>query len=235
MRIIQLIILILFGLNLKGQVNILDCLKLKDSVFGKYQSGEHTAKNEVIDIKNGYYELEWYEEDQDGNIHHNLPLLQAAVFKNSDQTWTLGITEYHADMQCSWHKSHFYEISKNGDSIAEIEIGRILPGLNWNNFLSESLSKRVLEKYLPEIKEEYLDANATINDVLNEVYDVHYIMPRNGIHIKVGLTVCDYIPLNQVDFASQDWEIIQQDFRTLELKYDRKLKVFKLHPTEKKH
>lgn len=232
MKTIPLIIMMICGLNLNAQVNILDCLELKDSIFGKYQSGEHAARNEVIDIENGYYALEWYEEDKEGNIHNYVPLFQAAIFKNFDEKWSLGITEYHADEQCYWYKSYFYEISKNLDRITEIELSSILPELNWDNFLSESLSKGVLEKYLPEIKEKYLDANATIDDVLHEVYDFHYIMPRKGVHVKVELTICDYISLNVVGFDSQDWEIIEQDFKTLVLKYNRQLKAFELHKTK---
>jgi hypothetical protein len=228
MKNISLIILILCGLNLKSQVTIMDCIQLKDSVFGEYEFGELTGKNEVIDLKNCYYEIEWYEEDEQGNKSNYLTLFQAVIFKNFDNTWTLGITSYDSDVVCSWHDSHFYEISKDGDSITEIDIATIMPELNWNIFLSESSSIEVIEKYMTEITDNYLSPDATLEDVLNEMYDLHYIMPKQGKIVKVELTFCDYIPQNEAAFTNEDYLIVSEDFKSVELKYNRKLKVFEL-------
>ncbi|MEZ5038583.1 MAG: DUF6624 domain-containing protein [Saprospiraceae bacterium] len=112
MKTTPLIILIICGLNLKGQVNILDCLRLKDSVFGKYQSGEYPARNEVIDIKNGYYALAcgWLGADVIGNqgnstlflvIQHAdietqekyLPMMRDAVSKGNARASSLALLE----------------------------------------------------------------------------------------------------------------------------------------------
>ncbi len=227
MRTIPLLILIFSGFHSKGQVNILDCLSLKDSVYGEYQSGEYKVQNEVIDLKNGYYAMEWHEKNKEGEIINAFPLFEAAVFKNADETWSLGISEFHADMQCSWHKLFFYEISKNGDTITEMDLDGLLPKLNKRDFLSESSSIKVLEKYLPIMKEVYLGPDATIDDAIDEVYAIHFKMPVRGLLLKAELTVCDYIPLNQVDFSLQDWEIIEHDHQSLILHYDRKLKAFK--------
>ena len=227
MKFVPFISLMLFGFNMNSQVSIIDALNLKDSILGEYHNGEYAAKEEIIDIQNGYYSVETYQEDTEGNKYDQKTLFQAAIFKNSDETITLGITEYHYDFVCAWYESHFYEISNNGDRIIEIETGKILPGFDWYELLSDSLNRGVLEKYLPEIKEGYLDDDATITDLLNEVYHVQYIMPRYGLLIEVKLTTCDYIPLNELTIAAGDWEKIEQVARTMVLHYDRKLKVFK--------
>ena len=94
-------------------------------------------------------------------------------------------------------------------------------------FFIDSQPIQILEKYLPEIKKTYLDSNATIEDLLKEIYDLHMIIPRKGTNIKVTLTVCDYIPLNVVNIGKEDWSIIEDNIKVIELIYDKDQKQFK--------
>ena len=51
-----------------------------------------------------------------------------------------------------------------------------------------------LNKYLPAIQENYLDSNATIDDVLSEVYDIVYILPQRGTNLIATLRVLRLYP-----------------------------------------
>jgi hypothetical protein len=203
--------------------NILECLKLIDFEPHNYVEADINLgrADTVIDLGTGYYELSLSSEIE------NIKLCQATKFNNADGTITLAITGYIADMQCNNHPSYFYEISKSGDSFIRIENTTIIPSLDLLEFLTGSKSIEVLKKYLPEIKETYLNSNATIEDVLNEIYDFHLIVPRKGAKIKVTLTLCDYIPLNEVEIHENDWNVIKDNIKIVELLYDRELKQFK--------
>lgn len=207
--------------------DIMECLRLIDFKFEKYNESDfYRPTDTILDIKAGYYELYVSNTHVIDNVEQNTILCQATKFNNSDGSITLAITGYYADEQCSNYPSYFYEISENGDSIKIIEESKILPSLNWKDFFSESKSINVLEKYLLEIQKNYLDSNATIFDVLGEIYDYHYILPRYGKTIKATLSICDYIPTNVVSINENDWKIIEKDFKTLDLIYNNTLKTF---------
>ena len=140
----------------------------------------------------------------------------------------VGISGYYRDMQCNYHSFYFYEISKLGDSYIPIENNAIVTSLDFSMFFKDSKPIHILEKYLPEIKKTYLDSNATIEDLLKEIYDFHIIIPRKGTKTKLTLTVCDYKPLNEIKIGKDDWSIIEDSIRVIELIYDKDQKQFKL-------
>ena len=207
--------------DLPGQSNIMECLHVKDSIFQAYEIGALQAEKEIVDIENNYYALEYIERDTEGHIYHRFPLFQAVAYKNIDHSSTLFTTEYHVDEQCHWHKSHFYKISQNRDSIREIPLDQVMPELKWEYFLSNAQPKAILETYLPAIKQEYLDSTATIEDIYGEIYDHHYFIQRDSSKLEIELTTCDYIPRNVVGFYPEEWEAIENNTQTIVLGYNR--------------
>lgn len=207
-----------------AQVNIQSVLELRTAIYGDHNYSDLTATAEFTDLKNGYSETRF--EMDSANADLDILLSQARLYKNKDKTYLLAVTYFDSDEQCSRYKTTFYEVSKNGDTLVQLDNSKVLPELSWDDFLSESKSKSVLEKYLHQIQQEYLDETATIEDVLNEVYDFHFEFQRDTKNLLGKLTTCDYIPNNMVEIAMEDWEIIVSDFKTLSLVYDAKSKQF---------
>lgn len=202
--------------------NILECMEIIGFEIYKYVQADVVLERSdtIIDLKSGYYELNF-------DFSEEVKLCQVAKYNNTDGTILLGISGYYGDEQCSYHPFYFYEISKSGDRFIPIEHKAILPSLDFSMFFVDSKPIQILEKYLPAIKKTYLDSNATIEDLLKEVYKFHIIIPRKGTKTKVTLTVCDYIPRNQVNISKDDWSIIEDSIRGIELIYDKDQKQFK--------
>lgn len=219
-----LILAILNGVISSGQVTIESALELHKSIYGSHSYSDLTANSEFTDLKNGYYETRF--EIDPTNPDLDILLTQAKLYKNKDKSYLLCITDFDSDEQCSRYKTSFYEVSKNGDSLIKLDNTKVLPEVTWDHFLSESKSKTVLEKYLPQIKQEYLGENATIEDALNEVYDFHFQIQRDQKFLLAKLTTCDYIPRNLFEIQLADWAVIVSDFRTIKLGYNAKLKRF---------
>jgi hypothetical protein len=219
-----LILAILNGVISSAQVTIESALELHAAIYGAHNYSDLTANTEFTDLKNGYYETR-FEIDP---THPDLDILltQAKLYKNKDKSYLLCMTDFHSDEQCSRYITTFYELSKTGDSLVQLENENLLPQLIWDDFLAESDSKSILEKYLPQIKQEYLGENATIEDALNEVYDFHFQIQRDQKYLLAKLTTCDYIPRNLFEIPLVDWAIIVSDFRTIKLGYNTKLKRF---------
>jgi hypothetical protein len=224
--ILFLLISINSGISQRSEIsqnkNILECMELIGFDIYKYVQADVILErsDEIIDLASGYYEINI-------DLSKEIKLCQVAKYNNTDGSILLGISGYYGDMQCSNHPFHFYEISKSGDSFKPIEHKVLLPSLDFSMFFIDSKPIQVLEKYLPEIKKTYLDSNATMEDLLKEVYDFHVIFPRKGTKTKVTLTVCDYIPRNEVSINSDDWSIIEDSIKEIELIYDKDQKQFR--------
>ncbi len=208
--------------------NILEALQLKNDLIGEYVQGELMSNDTIIDLRNGYYEE--FHSHGDGN---KTIVRQAAIFHNHDGSRTLGISITEYDFVCFLDKTNFYEISKSKDRIHSILNDDILPDLNVREFVTDSIVT-VLKKYLPKIQENYLDSNATIDDVLSEVYDILYLLPQRGTSLIATLRVCDHIPTNEVSIHPNDWSIIENKFVSIELDYDKTQKKFKKTLTKNK-
>ena len=199
--------------------NILEGLALKNHLISQYVEGELMATDTVVDLVNGHYQ-EFTADDQ-GNITTR----QAAMFDNPDTTKTLAITIANYDFVCYYYESSFYEII-NKDSIRVLVNEKILPSFSIKEFIADSTVFSVFNKYLPEIRKNYLDSDATMGEVLNEVYDVVFFLPGKGGGLIATLSVCDYIPTNVVSIAADDWSIIENSFVYIKLKYNGKEKKF---------
>lgn len=210
-------------LNFPGiSQNILEALALKHDLIGANVAGELSANDTIIDLRNGYYEEFHAVHGED----HKTIVRQAAIFRNHDGSSTLGISTTEYDFVCFLGKTNFYKISSSKDRIHPILNEDILPELHIREFVTDSIVS-VLHKYLPALQGNYLDANATIEKLLSEVYHIIYILPQRGTNIIATLKVCDYIPSNETSIAPDDWLIIENDFVSIELAYDKTRKQFK--------
>jgi hypothetical protein len=223
---ISLILAILTGVICTAQVSIKTAMELRAAIYGNYNGSDLTANAENLDIENGYVEFRYWMTDEKQDSELDIIIGQARLYPNKDKTYLLGVTDFHSDEQCSRYKTAFYEVSGNGDTLFQLDNSKILPQLTWEDFLSESKSKSILEKYLHQIQQEYLDENATIEDVLNEVYDFHFEFQSDNKNLIAKLTTCDYIPRNLVEILEEDWNVIVSDFKRFDLKYNSKLKRF---------
>lgn len=218
MRQLFFVFLLFLFSNVFAQKNIIDYLNLKDSLIEKYVEGELMASDTIIDLKNGYYA-----EVRDAKL-----IRQAAIFNNFDGTKTLGITVCEWDFACFNYESNFYHISTSNDSLILLKDNAVLPEVEILNFISGTEIKGILNKYLTILKGSYLSENATIEDLLNEIYEIKYILPQKGTKLKATLEVCDYIPTNEMSIEENDWKIITNDFLTLKFPYNKNIKNFEL-------
>jgi hypothetical protein len=210
------------SLEISRNRNILECMEIIEFDIHKYVQADVVLESteKIVDLESGYYEINI-------DLGREIKLCQVAKYNNLDGSILLGISGYYGDEQCNYHPFYFYEISKSGDSFIPLENKAILPSLDFSIFFRDSTPFYILEKYLPEIKKTYLESNATIEDLLNEIYDFHIVFPRKGTKTKVTLTLCDYIPLNEVNIGKDDWGIIEDYIRVIELIYDKDQKQFK--------
>lgn len=222
----SIVLFFLFSITISGysqSKNIVECLELIDFNPEQYIVADIPLDrtDSIVDIKAGYFEISISQFEDE-----KLKLIQAAKFNNEDGTITLAITGYYADEQCSNHPFHFFEISKDGKSFLELETTTILPSLSLNSLLEKSTCFKVLSKYLPEIKKNYLGPNTKMEQVINEIYDYRIFLPKQGANIAISLTTCDYIPRNQVGFMEADWEAVESSIKTIIFAYNKELKRF---------
>lgn len=202
------------------QLTISDALKLNEFEVKKYSEGDFGLVDSMIDVKNNY--IEFFAQ----GIGFQQTICQAKLFHNLDGTALLVITGLLSDEQCEHYRSYFFEITASGNEIIVLDKIPFSPELTINSFLKKSKSIQILEKYLPVIKDEYLGENGTMEDVLNEIYDIHYTISISKESIRAGLSICDYIPRNLVEIAPEDWKIIENDFQKMNLVYNKKKKMF---------
>lgn len=190
-------------------------LQLEGFNFRDFNQADRIPTDTIIDLKNGYYEI------NDGETK----LLQATKFNNLDSSILIAATGYYSDMQCFNYFSKFYIKSKNLNTLEDVLLDDVIPELMFSDFFIDSAIKEITNKYLPLVQQEYYP-NAAVEDIYEEFFDMHFILPRYGTKIIVKLTVCDYIPLNAVNMDEEDWKIIETQHKSISLSYDKKKKVF---------
>ena len=85
----------------------------------------------------------------------------------------------------------------------------------------------VLNKYLPATQASDLDTTVTIDEALAEIYHVAYSLPQSGTSLTASLMFCDYVPDYLAKLSPDEWSILENDFGSIELLYDRRQKKFK--------
>ena len=182
-----------------------------------YNHADSMPTDSLTDVKNGYFEVSY----------DYAKLCQIGLFKNKDGSGLVISTGYYSDEQCSMYFSYFHLIPSSIDTSVVLEPSRVLPALTFRDFFVGDSVDLIIKKYLPEINKNYLE-NGTIDQVISEVYDIHYIVPRKGTKLKVELTICDYIPTNAVSIDPKDWHIIETSIKPIYLKYNKSKKAFEI-------
>lgn len=203
-------------------LNIEECLQLVDFDPAKYIQADISWEEyqPLVDIKNGYYEIKDTDTDR--------ILCQAAKFNNKDGSVTLMITGYYSDMQCSNHFTQSYLIFPDGKKYIEMGLEELNLPSDYAAFIGNEILNKELEKLLIDLKGIYLSEEDNVGQVYNELYDFHYILPRYGTDISVSLTICDYIPTNEMEIKSDVWDLIEESVPTKSLSYDKKFIKFEL-------
>jgi hypothetical protein len=201
-----------------GQVkmSVQKCLDLIHFDMSKYNHADVQAIDTLIDEKNGYFAVKGYDQT----------LCQLTYFKNNDGSYLVMSTGYYSDMQCANYFTYFHSVPSSLDTAILMNQSNYMPAISFTDFFVGDSVSKILEQYIPQIRESYLN-NGTLEDVINEVYDYHFILPQKGTKLKVELTICDYIPVNQVEFSETDWSIIETQIKVLSFSYDRKNQKFK--------
>ncbi len=189
--------------------------------YEKHLQGELSANLSHVDSKKGFAEFkhkgEWY----------TSLVFQATYFKCSDDHIIVAATNHKSDQQCSFYHSHFYNYDHAKDTLTEISYKDILPELPFELFFNRKKVEAVLLKYMPEIKKAYMGSETSMDDILNEIYKCHFILPHHGTSIKATLHLCDYIGTNVVSFSKKDREQIET-VKTITLHFNTALKRFEV-------
>ena len=201
----------------QDNLSIEDCLHLDGFKFNEFRRADRTPKDTLIDVKNGYFEIS----------DNNTKLLQAAKFNNPDGSILIAATGFYEDMQCSSYFTKFYIKQKNEARLHEIAHQFILPEINYLDFFTDSAIVEVAKKYQSQIQKKYYP-EATLEDLYSEFYDMHFTLPRFGTNLEVSLTVCDFIPRNEVTFTKHDWDVIENNHTAITLLYSKKKNQFVL-------
>jgi len=219
-------ILLILGFSLTGsaQSTIVEYMQIFDFELERFNKGDIAPTDTLIDIENGYFGI------CSGADEYKIILCEGKIFENTDKSTLLMITGYSADQQCDWYTTYFYLKGKKENSFQEINPFNILPVLYVNHFLEDAPSIAILEKYLPKIKEDYLGDEATMDDVLNEIYSIRYFKSSESSAIIARLHLCDYIFRNITGISDEDYQIIINDIENsfYEFKYNAKKKIFEL-------
>jgi hypothetical protein len=214
------VIFIFLTIHSHGQKTIIDYIKLIP--LGNCYSTDLPINDTTVDEQNGYLELGC------SNIEGGVVILQIKIFENADSTVTIATSGLYSDEQCQFHHTSFFEYSPKTDSVKLIPDEDILPELTLDSFLRNSKAPKILSSYLREIRKNYLGKDATLDDVLREIYSQHFIISPTENIMTISLDVCDYIPTNAVKIKDKDWKIVESNFIKLNVVHDKKKKRFVL-------
>ena len=217
------LLLLLLGMPLVGHAqNIVEALQLKADSIGAYTPGESMPNDTLVDLQNGYYEafLSHHED-------HKFVVRQAALFRNRDGSKTLGISTTEWAFACFDYATNFYEIAPSGDRIHSVSNDSVLPVLSIREFLADSTVLSVLNTYLPVAQQSRPEDTVTLDQLLVEVYDIAYVLPRIGTSLTATLKFCDHVPDYLEKMTSDEYEVLESNFTSLNLEYDRTRKIFK--------
>lgn len=192
---------------------------LNTSIDKFWDADVGTFKNE-IDSNSNYFKTICEEQD--------LVLCEAKVIQITKHESLLLIQGTESDEQCV-HFHHFcFQGNPLNNQINEfnlqnyfsLELDLIL------KYLVKTETQTIIDKYLPEIKSNYLGEDATMTQVLNEFYDLKLEFNPDKSKFMITLKYCDYIPLNAVDIDVYDQEKIANGYYKMQLYFDVKKKKF---------
>lgn len=222
MRYYLIIIIAFCNLPIQAKtLNIEECLELIDFEPLHFIEADlaSTDFNPTVDIKNGYYEIMHNTED--------IILCQAAKFDNKDGSISLMITALQSDEQCSRYITSSFLIFPEGDRYIEMGLEELNLNEKFQSFFKDEILNQLLEKLLSQLQGGYLSQTATVEDLYKEFYDFHYVLPRYGTALTITMSLCDYIPTNEIEITEEDWKMIKSSIPSKSMAYDKKFIKFK--------
>ena len=155
-------------------------------------------------------------------------MCEGKVFSNSNKSSMLIISSIEEDEQCYRYHTRCFIQNPDSGKYTEIAVDSLF--VDPDKFLmseeNAKLVNTIIEKYLPQIRNEYLGQDAEFKDVYQEFYDLRIILSGKKNEIGTTLTVCDYIPRNAVGIDSTDWSIIQNAPEINIFKYSASKRMF---------
>jgi hypothetical protein len=201
--------------------SITEALTLKNKRFGKAPHGDWVANSKTTDLQNGFYEAAHV-----GTDKRRVVLEQAALFNNADGSKLLVVSGNTSDSACESSETRFFDISA-AKTLTERPVSAVLPVTLTAASLIDPAVKPVLNKYLPKLRGKYLAKDATLDALIDEVYKLHFSLPRVGSDTGASVIVCDYIHANELAFETADWRAIKKAANRQTLAYDKSTKQFK--------
>ncbi len=216
MKLLTPLLLLIATSSFAKNLDILECLKLVNFELSDYTYGDFGFENTdtIVDLKNGYYEVYL--------PSFEVAICQATKFNNKDGSITLIITGYENDMVCHRYNTKAFLIYEDGKKFVEMGNEELNLSQDLKKFMDNKQLNEVMLKLFDQVKEGYIADEPTLDKLYGELFDFHYILPQKGTTLTVTVTLCDYIPLNEVNIPENDWNIIQNSIPTRTFAYDKK-------------
>ncbi len=199
---------------------ISDFIRMIDTKFEPYQDGEMSANDSLTDIKNGYYQRGFYDEDLQ-NKDNQIILRQVTVFTNEDGTKTIAESVSYYNFVCMSNAVKFY-LFDNTNLLYMLDTEHFLPLINEEELLTEK-ALLIFKKYFTQSAHK---KHPTLRAFISSAYDnIRYELPRYGTSIIAHIDYCDYFG-EGLEISDEDLKIIINDTQPIKLSYDKKLKQF---------
>ena len=217
-----------------AQINIEEAADLMKKEFEiNYITGESNPRDVeylTIDYKNGFLFAGIKKAEPKIEDSFCDYCAKMAIFRNKDQTTLLAVTGYHYSFVCAGYPNYFFEISKDGKRIEQLESNIVLPTIDYSKFLQKE-TLAILKKYFEEVQkiEAIRERWKTLDDFIGLFYEYHLKIPQHGTDIEIRLTTCDItvelLDDDGLDINYKDVEKIMSGTNTLILKYNKSKKI----------
>lgn len=214
--------LLLLQLTIQSKnLDIQECLDLIDFKPETYASGDFSFEGLIplVDLKNGYYEIV--------SPYNGVTYIQAAKFNNSDGSITLMITGYEYDMVCERYHTKSYLILPEKEEFVEMSLHDLNLELGLQGFQNNHDLFSTLDKLYQQFIALGNNDEVSFESFCSDIYDFHYVLPRNGTAITVTLTICDYYPSENLEVTEEEMKLIQSGIVSRSYQYDKKFIRFK--------
>lgn len=195
-------------------------LKALNTQIQKYWDADVGTFKDEIDSNSNYFRTIC--EDLD------LILCEGKVIQLSKHESLLLIQGIESDEQCVHFRHYCFQGNPLSNQINEFKFQNYF-NLELDLVLKNLVKPEIqilIDKYLPEIKSNYLGEDATLTQVLNEFYDLKLEFDPDKSKFMITLKYCDYIPLNAVDIDVSDQEKMANGYYKMQLYFNVKKRKF---------
>ena len=168
------------------------------TTYGDYANGQITAKNLVVDEKNGYAVQM---DSPPGASDNPYPIFEMALFKSQTNPPLLVVSNMKSDPVCTDYETFF--LRRVGGKWTRVE-REVLPPMNLKMFRDAPQSAGRLLKIIKESAASY-----------------HFEPPRYGTRMKVSLEICDYLEDDTPQAKTGELEKLVESAKPLYLTWDK--------------